>query len=75
MHFPNFNFRGRSLEGGNGGVGIDIEDVDEVIEGAGGGDEAEGVGGHRDDIEAMASVSSLSLPLSLSMTAAMRMEE
>ena len=73
MHFPNFNFKGRSLEGGNGGVGIDIEDANEVIKGGGGGDEAEGVGGHRDDTEAMASVSSLSL--NLSMTAAMRMEE
>jgi len=43
----------------NGGVGIDIEDTNDVVEGGGGGDETEGVGGHRDDAKAMASVGAL----------------
>lgn len=53
------DFRGRSLEGGDGGVGIDIEDADEAVEGGGGDDGAEGVGGDGGDAEAVAGVGEL----------------
>ena len=57
MHFP--YFRGRSLEGGDGGVWIDNEDTDEAIEGGGGGDVGKGVGGKWEDVEVVAGVGGL----------------
>lgn len=53
------DFRGRSLESGDGGVGIDIEDANKAIEGRGSGDGAEGVSGDGSDAEAMAGVGAL----------------
>lgn len=56
-HLPDLG-RG-SLEGGQGRVGIDIEDANEAVEGRGGGDGAEGVGGDGSDAEAVAGVGAL----------------
>lgn len=54
LHIPDLG--GRGLEGGEGGVGVDIKDADKAVEGGGGGDDAGGVGCDGYDAEAVAGV-------------------
>ncbi|KAK7381913.1 hypothetical protein VNO80_00464 [Phaseolus coccineus] len=52
-------FGGRGLDGGDDGVGINIEDTDEAVEGRGGDEGAYGVGSDGGDDKAVASVNAV----------------
>jgi len=52
-------FGGRGLDGGHNGVGINIEDTDEAVEGRGGDEEAYGVGSDGGNAKAVANVNAV----------------